>query len=154
MQKRSHARTFLVLAIVALVAAVLRYFLKGWLEPVGIPTVVGSFLASVTVVLLVGLVLLFSREGSSAQGHYFRAAGWFFALALWCELLVIGGILITERTGASTYYQGPWEAVHRAFPTAAEHAIGHAQGFLFRTPLGLLLGLAVYALSKRRARRR
>lgn len=146
----SHGKTVLILAGTATVAAILRYFMKGWIEPLGVPTVVGSFLASVTVVLLVGLVLLFLKEGWSPQGRYLRAASWFIGLAVWCEVLVIAGILMTERAGAQTYYQGPWEAVQRAFPTPAGHAIGHTQGFFVRTLIGLLLGTIFYAVGKKR----
>lgn len=62
----STSKTVLILAVVAAAAAVLRYFMKGWVEPLGVPTAVGSFLASVTVVLLIGLVLIFvGRLGAS-----------------------------------------------------------------------------------------
>jgi hypothetical protein len=83
-------------------------------------------------VLLVGLVLIFLREGRSIDGSYVRASAWFVVLAVWCEVLVIAGILLTERTGASTYYQGPWEMVEKMFPTPAAHALGHTQGFFVR----------------------
>lgn len=146
----SHRRAFLILVAVAAIAAVLRFYMKGWVEPLGVPTIVGSLFASVTVVLLVGLVLFFLREGREVEGHYFRAAAFFIGLALWCELLVIAGILVTERSGANTYYQGPWEAVRERFVTPSSHAIGHAQGFIVRTLIGLLLGAAIYAVSKRR----
>ena len=149
----SYIKTVLILAGAAGVVAVLRYFMKGWLDPLGVPTALGSLLASVTLVLLIGLVLLFLKEGRESEGRYFRVAGWFVALAVWCELLVITGILVTERTGASTYYQGPWEAVRERFTTPSAHAIGHAQGFFVRTAIGLLLGAAIYWLAKRRRAR-
>jgi hypothetical protein len=147
---KSHVKTVLILAGIAAVAAVLRYFVRGWVEPLGVPTIVGSLLASVTIVLIVGLVLIFLREGRNPQGRYIKAAAWYSVLALWCESLVIAGILITERTGASTYYQGPWEAVHQAFPTSAAHAIGHTKGFVFRLAVWLILGAIIYAVAKRR----
>ncbi|MEK6300610.1 MAG: hypothetical protein AABO41_07810 [Acidobacteriota bacterium] len=138
------------LAGIAAIVAVIRYFLKGLLAPLGVPTVVGSFLASITIVVLVGLVLIFLREGRSSNGSYVRAGVWFVALAVWCEVLVIAGILLTERTGASTYYQGPWEMVEKMFPNPAAHAIGHSQGFFVRLALNLIIGAIIYALTKRR----
>jgi hypothetical protein len=143
----------LLLCGVALPVAVLRYFAKGWLEAAGVPTVVGSFGASLTVVLLVGVVLLFGREGRAESGRYLRAATGFAVLAVWCEILVIVGILAAERFEATTYYSGPWEAVHRAFPMARQHAIGHAQGFLPRLAIALALGGMVYAWNRRSRRR-
>lgn len=146
----SNRRIVFTLAGIAVVVAVIRYFLKSWLAPLGVPTVVGSFLASITIVVLAGLVLIFLREGRSSNGSYVRAAAWFAALAAWCEVLVISGILITERTGASTYYQGPWEMVEKMFPNPAAHAIGHSQGFFVRLALNLIIGGIIYALTKRR----
>ena len=144
-----HSRTVLILGAVATMVAVLRYFMEGWVEPLGVPTAVGSLLASVTIVLAVGLVIIFVREGRIG-GRYVRAAAWFAVLAIWCEILVIGGILVTERTGARTYYEGPWEAVHTMFRTPAAHAIGHTQGFFVRLAVWLLLGAIIYWLTKRR----
>lgn len=146
----SNRRTVFTLAGIAIVVAVIRYFLKGLLAPLGVPTVVGSFLASITIVLLIGLVLIFLREGRRSNGKYVRAAGWFVALAVWCEVLVIAGILITERTGASTYYQGPWKMVEEMFPNPTAHAIGHSQGFFVRLAVNLIIGGIIYALTKRR----
>lgn len=143
------SRTVAVLAGVAALAAVLRYFMRGWVEPLGVPTVVGSLLASVTVVLLAAVVLIFGRAGRHGRG-YGRAALAYVGLAAWCEVLVIAGILISERTGARTYYQGPWPAVVEAFPTPAAHALGHAQGFLPRTAIALALGGIAYAVGRRR----
>jgi hypothetical protein len=146
----SHLKTVLILTGAAGVVAVLRYFMKGWVDPLGVPAFLGSLLASITLVLLIGLVLLFVREGRESEGRYFVVAGWFVALAVWCELLVITGILVTERTGAETYYQGPWEAVRERFTTPSAHAIGHSQGFFVRTAIALLLGAVIYWLAKRR----
>ena len=149
-----HLKTVLILAGAAGIAAILRYFMKGWLGPLGVPTFLGSLLASITLILLIGLVLLFVKEGREPDGRYFIVAGWFVALAVWCELLVITGILVTERTGADTYYQGPWEAVRERFTTPSAHAIGHSQGFFVRTAIALLLGAAIYAVARKgRARR-
>ena len=65
------------------------------------------------------------------------------------DACVIGGILLTERTGAHTYYEGPWEAVHKMFPTPGAHALGHTQGFFVRFVVWLLLGAVVFWLGKR-----
>jgi len=151
--RNSYLKTVLILAGAAGIAAVLRYFMKGWLDPLGIPTFLGSLLASVTIILLIGLVVLFVKEGRESDGRYFRVAGWFLALAVWCELLVIAGILVTERTGADTYYQGPWEMVRERFTTPSAHAIGHSQGFFVRTAIALLLGAAIYGVVKKRRTR-
>lgn len=64
----SNRKIVLTLAGIAAVVAVVRYFLKGWLDPLGVPTVVGSFLAGITIVLLAGLVLLGMREEPAAVG--------------------------------------------------------------------------------------
>ena len=151
--RKSHLKTVLILAGAAGIAAVLRYFMKGWLDPLGVPTFVGSLLASVTVILLIGLVLLFVMEGRQQEGRFFRVVAWFFALAVWCELLVITGILVTEKTGADTYYQGPWEMVRERFTTPSAHAIGHSQGFFVRTAIALLLGAAIYWMAKKKRAR-
>lgn len=64
----SNRKIVLTLAGIAAVVAVVRYFLKGWLQPLGVATVVGSLLASITIVLLVGLVLPGMREEPAAVG--------------------------------------------------------------------------------------
>jgi hypothetical protein len=135
-------------AIVAVVAAI-RFFLKGWLDPIGVPTVVGSFLASITVVLIITMVLFFLREGRRATGRYLTAALWFAALAIWCQALIIAGILLTERTGKDTYYSGPWQAVHERFATPTAHVIGHAQAVVFVIVVGMILGAIIYYFAKR-----
>lgn len=146
----SSRRIAFTLAGIAAIVAVVRYFLKGLLAPIGVPTFIGSFLASITIVALVGLVLIFLREGRASDGSYVRGGLWFVALAVWCEALVISGILLTERTGANTYYQGPWAMVEEMFPTPAAHAIGHSQGFFVRLAINLIIGAIIYALAKRR----
>jgi hypothetical protein len=145
----SHRKTFLCFVSLAAALAVFRYFAKGLLEPLDVPVLVGSFLASVTVVLLAATAVFFLREGRAPGGRYLRAAAWFSALAAWCEVLVITGILVTEWSGADTYYRGPWRMVEDVFPDASAHALGHAQGFFVRLPIGLLLGAAAYAIAKR-----
>ena len=152
--KSSHWKSARILAALAAAVAVLRYFMKGWMGPLGVPTFVGSTLSSVTVILIVGLVLRFFKEGRATEGRYLRAAAWFAGLAAWCELLVIGGILATERSGADTYYSGPWELVIETFPTGRAHAIGHTQGFVPRTLIWLLVGGVIYWSAKRSRRRK
>lgn len=149
-RRRDPRRTVLILGVAAVPLAVLRFFAKGWLEPLGVPTAVGSSLASLTLLLLGALALLFSSEGRSATGRYLRTALAYAALAAWCEALVIAGILASARAGADTYYEGPWEAVRRVFPEPAAHAIGHTQGFLPRLLIAWLLGGALYLVSRRR----
>ena len=148
----SHAKVALALAILAVPLAVLRYVLKDLLGPLGVPVWLGSLLASLWVLLGVGVLFMFGREGRAAGGRYRRAALPFVLLAAWCELLVIGGILLTGARDADTYYCGPFAAVRDHFPTASEHAMGHVQGFLPRAVIWLVLGAIVYALA-RRARR-
>jgi len=150
MSRRASQTMVLYFAGAALLLAILRYFMKGWLDPLGIPVVVGSFAASLTVVMFTALVVLFRREGLAPDGHYLHASLWFLLLAVWCEILVILGIEITDATGADTYYRGPWQTVMATFPTARQHAAGHVAGFVFRAGIGLLLGVAIYAWSTRR----
>ena len=148
-QPASRSRLFFRAAAIATIVAVIRYFIKGWLAPLGAPAIVGSFLASITIVLIVAMVLFFLREGRRADGRYLVSAAWFAGLVIWCQALIIAGILLTERTGKDTYYSGPWEMVHERFPTPTAHAIGHAQGMVFMVLIGLVVGAIVYALAKR-----
>jgi hypothetical protein len=143
-------RTVLFIGGIAAVAAVLRLFTRNIFEPIGVSTFVGSLLVSITVVLLIGMALIFFREGLQSEGRYVRAAGWFVLLAVWCELLVIGGILLTERLHLHSYYTGPFQSVERTFPTGAAHAIGHAEGFWFRTPFLVGVGGIIYSVAKRK----
>jgi hypothetical protein len=142
-------RVALVFAALALPVAVLRYFLAGWLAPLGVPAWIGSLLASLWVLLGVALVVLFGRQGRARDGRWLRAALPFVALAAWCELLVIGGILASDARGAQTYYCGPFEAVRATFPTAPEHAVGHLGGFVPRAAIWLVLGAIVFAIARR-----
>ena len=141
---------FLKFAAVALVAAIVRFFLKGLLAPMGIPTVVGTFLASITIVLILGMGFIFSREGKYPAGRFMRAAGWVVLLSAWCQILIIGGILLTEWLHADTYYNGPWAIVQERFPNATAHVIGHTQGFFFLTALLLIIGGVVYTIARRK----
>jgi len=140
---------FFKAAAIAAVVAVLRFFLKGVLTPLGVPVVVGSFLVSITIVLIVTLVLIFVREGRKANGRFLVAAAWFSAFAVWYQLLVIAGILLTEWTKADTYFTGPWEMAHKMYPTARAHAMGHAGGIIIMIIMGVVLGAIIYALAKR-----
>lgn len=138
---------FSILALVTLVVALLRWFMKGWMESLHVSDTIGSLLMSLTVVLLVGLVILFAREGRFAEGRYWNAAGWWIALAVWEQILVIAGILLAGRTGASTYYS-EMIAAHRDLP-AVQHAVSHAIALAVLIPIGLLLGWPVYWVTKR-----
>ena len=143
-------RTVLILGGFAAAAAIGRLFTRSVFEPIGLPTFLGSVLVSVSVVLLIGLGVLFYREGRNPNGRYLNAAGRFAILAAWCELLVIGGILMSEHLHLHSYYTGPFETVERMFPKPAAHAIGHAQGFWIRTPFLLIVGAIVYTASRRK----
>src|SRR5262245_12890547 len=128
-------RTVLFIGGIAAVAAVLRLFTINIFEPIGVSTFVGSLLASVTVVLLIGMGLIFFRAGLQSEGRYVRAAGWFVLLAVWCELLVIGGILLTERLHLHTYYTGPFQIIDKqdvdtsdAVQEPAKAAVGTGDG--------------------------
>ena len=143
-------RLVAILAAIALAAAVVRFFLKGLLAPIGVPTVIGTFLASITIVLLVGTVLIFRREARDSDGRFIRGAGWTVLLSAWCQALIIGGILLTEAFHADTYYNGPWAMVQERFPTVTAHVIGHTQGFFFLTAILLIIGGIVYAIVRRK----
>ncbi len=145
----SHGSVAFALGLLAVPLALLRYILKDLLAPLGVPVWLGSLLASLWVLLGFALVLMFGREGRVAGGRYWRAALPFLLLAAWCELLVIGGILLTGARDADTYYCGPFATVRDHFPTAHEHARGHVQGFAPRAAIWLVLGAIVYALAQR-----
>jgi hypothetical protein len=153
MKSSSHSTSqsglFLKAAALVAVVAVIRYFMKGWLAPLGVPVPIGSLVSSITIVLLVTTVLLFFREGRKPEGRYLKAAAWFVPMVLWCQGLIICGILLTEKTGKDTYYSGPWEIVHERFPTPAAHAIGHTQGTVAMIFIGLLLGGIIYVIARR-----
>jgi len=144
---KGQSKTFLILAVVMFVVGVLRYFMKGWVDALGVPEIVGSLIVSLNVVLLIGLVIFFAREGRAPDGRYVRAAGWFVALAAWSTILIVAGILITARTGAPTFYEEMVFA-HRSLPTA-QHAMAHSVAFVFVAVVGLLLGWPVYWVAKR-----
>lgn len=145
----SRGKLFVKAAAIAAIVAVIRYFIKGWLSPLGAPTFVGSFLASITIVLIIAMVLLFLREARRVDGRFLKAAAWFGGLVLWCQALIIAGILLTERTGKDTYYSGPWAIIHERFPTPAAHAIGHTQGMFFMFLIGVIIGGIIYVVAKR-----
>jgi|GEM_PF-3493895 len=140
-------RVFLILAAVALVVAVLRYYMKGLLQPMGVSDFAGSFLASVTLVTLVGLVLIFAREGRTPGGTYLVAAAWFAAFALWCQGLIISGILIAARTGTPTYYD-EMMGKHMSLPPLT-HAFQHGIAGVIVAIVGMILGAPIYFLARR-----
>ena len=145
-------RPVLTFGVIASIVAVVRFFLKGLLEPIGVPTYIGSFLASITIVLLIGTIVIFMRAGKDPDGRYLPAAGRCFLLSVWCQALIIGGILVTEWTQTNTYYSGPWEMIKEQFPTAHAHVIGHSQGFWVLTAVLLIIGGVTYAISRRSRR--
>ena len=126
----SHLWTVTLIGGAAIPVAIARYVMKGWVEPHGIPPVVGSLLASVTVLLLAGMLLIFSQEARSPDGRYPVAARWFTLLAAWCEAVIVVSILLSGRFGADTYYQGPWDSVRHAFPTPERHALASCRRVL------------------------
>ncbi|HEV2351239.1 MAG TPA: hypothetical protein VG028_15485 [Terriglobia bacterium] len=140
-------RVFSILAAVALAVAVLRYYMKGLLQPLGVSDFAGSFVASVTIVTLVGLVIIFAKEGRAAEGAYWRAASWFAAFALWCQALIIAGILIAARTGTATYYD-EMNGKHMSLPPLT-HAFQHSIAAVVVAVVGMILGAPVYFLAKR-----
>lgn len=140
------------LSLIALAIAILRLFLREGLDPLGVPAIVGSLLSSLWILLAVALIYLFGRAGKHRKERYWKVVPWFALLALWCELLVIGGILAGEALEISSYFDGPFAAVKENFPTPSEHALGHIQGFFPRLVIWLLLGALVFAVARRRAR--
>jgi hypothetical protein len=144
---RGHSRTFFILALIMFGVAVLRWFMKGWMDSLGMPELLGSFLSSINIVVLAGMVIIFAREGRAGDGRYWRAGGWWLALAAWEQMLIIPGILLAARTGASTYYSEMVNA-HRELPPV-QHALSHAVAFVFVGGVGLLLGWLVYWVAKR-----
>lgn len=149
----SRLRTVAMVGAAAIPVAAARYLVKGWVEPLGIPPVIGSLFASVTVLLLAGMVLIFSQEARTPNGRYLLAAQAYAILAAWCEVLIVGFILLSGRGGDDTYYQGPWNSIRHAFPTAERHALAHVKTFLPKLLLGLALGGVVYGIEKRQPRR-
>ena len=145
----SHLRTVTLIAVAAIPVAVARYGMKGGVEPHGIPPLVGSLLASLTVLLLAGMVLIFSQEARTADGRYVVAARWFTLLAAWIEAVIIVSILLAGHFGADSYYRGPWDSVRHAFPTPERHALAHVAGFAPKLLLGLALGAIVYGVERR-----
>ncbi len=141
---------FFKAAVILAAFGILRYFLKSLLNPIGVPVIAGSMLSSMTIVLLVATILLFLKEGRKADGGYWVAAGWFAGLAVWYQILVVCGIMLTERTGADTYYTGPWEAMHARFSSPAAHAMSHIfPGMPAMIVMGWVLGAIVYFLARR-----
>lgn len=144
---KTQGKTIVWLALIALVVAVLRFFMKGWAESLGLSPTVGSLLTSVTIVFLVGLVIVFLREGRAPEGRYLRAVGWFVLFTFWCQALVISGILITASTGIPTYYE-EMMGKHLAMPPV-RHALSHAGVSVILAVVGSALGGLVYWIAGR-----
>jgi len=130
-----------------LVVGILRYFMKAWVDALGVPEIIGSLIVSLNIVLLVALVIFFVSEGRSPHGRYQVAAGWYLVLAAWYTILIVAGILITARTGTPTYYE-EMVLAHKTLPVV-QHAISHAVAFVFVAVVGLLLGWPAYWVAKR-----
>ena len=141
---KSHSREFIILAAVALVVAILRFFMQGWVESAGISLKTGSFFASIDIVLLIACIIMFAREGLAPVRRYWRPAGWFVLFTAWCTILVIAGILITAATGAATYYQ---DTMSKRPPAPSHHALMHAIAFVPLAVIGLILGAIIYGLA-------
>lgn len=141
---KSHAREFVILAIIVLIIAILRFFMQGWVESAGISPKTGSFFASIDIVLLIACVIMFVREGLAPVRRYWRPAGWFVLFTAWCTILVIAGIFTTAATGASTYYQ---DTMRKPPPTPAHHAMMHAIAFVPLVVIGLILGAILYGVA-------
>ncbi len=142
-----NGRALLIFIALTAVVAILRYFMKGWLEPLGVSDKAGSFVASITVVVLGGLVVLFFREGRAAEGSYWRAVGCFAALVIWSQVLIVAGILIVARTGAATYYD-EMMGRHLGMPPV-NHAISHLIVAVPEAIVGSIVGGVIYWLARR-----
>jgi len=142
-------KTVLFFGLIAVIVAFVRFFLKGILDCIGIPTIAGSMLASITVVLLIGTIVIFRNAGKDPNGKFLYAAGWLFILSAWGQILIISGILLTEWTNANTYFSGPWEAVKERFPTGRAHAIAHTEGFWILTAILMIVGSVTYSIARR-----
>ena len=142
-------KTVLSFGWIAVIVAIVRFFLKDILDSFGIPSIVGSMLASITLLLLIGTVVIFRNAGKDPNGTFLYAAGWLFLLSAWCQILIISGILLTEWTNANTYFAGPWEAVKERFPTGRAHAIAHTQGFWILTAILMIVGSVTYVIARR-----
>lgn len=141
---KSHAREFVILAIVVLVVAILRFFMQGWVASAGISPKTGSFFASIDMVLLIACIIMFAREGLAPVRRYWRPAGWFVLFTAWCTILVIAGIFTTAATGRTTYYQ---DTMRQPPPTPAHHAMMHGIAFVPLAVIGLILGAIIYGLA-------
>lgn len=144
---RINGRTLLVFIVITAVIAILRYFMKGWVQPLGISDKAGSFIASITLFMLLGMVVFFFREGRAPEGNYWRGVGFFAILSFWCQILIVAGILITARTGTATYYEEAG-GQHLAMPPAT-HALMHLIGSVAGIVIGSLLGGLIYWVAKR-----
>jgi hypothetical protein len=114
---KGQAKTFFVLALIMFAVAAVRWYMKGWAPSLGLSETVASMLTSLTILALIGMIVIFAREGRFANGRYWRAGGWWLALAAWETILIVVGILLAARTGASTYYSEMVMA-HRELPPA------------------------------------
>lgn len=141
--------TFLIFESLLTVMAVLRFFMKGWLQPLGVSDPVGSLASSILVVLLVGLIVIFIRQGRAPRGSYWRAVMWFAALAVWSQCLVIAGILVTARTGKATYFEERTMISQHVSMSPVTHALSHGVAIIPLLVIGSALGALIYWIAKR-----
>jgi hypothetical protein len=142
-----NGRALVVLLVITAVVAILRFFMKGWVQPLGISDKAGSFIASITFVTLIGLVVLFIREGRAAAGSYWRGVGSFAVLAIWSQLIIFAGILIAARTGVPTYYD-EMLGNHLTMPPV-QHGISHLIVAVPEVIVGAIVGGIIYWLARR-----
>lgn len=142
-----NGRTLLLFLGIVLVVAIIRFFMKGWMEPLGISDKVGSFLMSITIATLIGLFVFFIREGLSPVGSYWRGVGCFAILSVWAQAIIFVGIMITAKTGAATYYD-EMMGKHLAMPPL-QHAISHLIVAVPEAMVGAIFGGIVYLIAKR-----
>ncbi|MGE5325861.1 MAG: hypothetical protein ACM3NO_02380 [Deltaproteobacteria bacterium] len=140
-------RTLLFFVALILVVAILRFFLKGWVEPLGVSDKAGSFLVSITIATFIGLIILFVREGRAAEGSYWRGVGGFAILAVWSQAIIFAGIMIAAKTGAATYYD-EMMGKHLAMPPL-QHGISHLIVSVPEVIVGAILGGIIYLIAKR-----
>ena len=142
-----NGRALLYMLGIVLVVAIIRFFLKGWLEPLGISDKVGSFLVSITIATLIGLFVFFIREGRSPEGNYWRGVLCFAVLAVWSQVIIFAGIMLAARTGKATYYEEAF-GQHLEMPPL-KHGFSHIIAIVPEAIVGAILGAVIYFIAKR-----
>lgn len=132
---------------IILVVAIVRFFLKGWLEPLGVSDQVGSFLVSISIATLIGLFVFFIREGRSPEGSYWRGVLCFAVLAVWSQSIIFAGIMIADKTDKATYYEEAF-GKHLEMPPL-QHGITHMIASVPEAIVGAIVGAVIYFIAKR-----